>query len=709
MEQWHSLLIRNSFTGIEVAAKDFDSPAGKATMMISSAMGATETTTQQLTIEILLAERLGDSCRSLSLELSSTLVSRGFPCNFTSLPWQQISDGSIYVILDSSEGRLLVEPNVERFTQITSLLTQGKRILWITLQEDLSTEKRSEGGLVTGLARVARSENEMLTFITLDIQQVIGLENRKITQAIIDIISASFGSNAEKESIELEYAYHNDEVLIPRLVPDSRIDSLIRTATERPQVSMGLFYQPQRPLKLHVQKPGLLDSLIFIDDELALSPLQPDQLEVQVKACGVNFKDVFVALGRMKASTQMAGECAGVVTAVGSNLQTRFQIGDRVCAWNGTPYASSSRINGSDVYLMPRSLSFTTGASIPVIFLTAYYSLVEIANLQKNQTVLIHVASGGVGQAALMIAQHIGAEIYATAGSDAKRRLIMERYGIAEDHVFSSRSRSFKEGITRLTQGKGIDVILNSLSGVALQDSWHCVAPLGTFVELGKTDIFQKGQIDMEPFDRNVSFASVDMVAVAKFQPHKIHEIFAKIMSMFEDEILVPVQPVTIMAMADVESAFRLIQGRKHNGKIVLEAREDTVVKVLSAKPTPLRLDEAGTYVVAGGLGDIGQNICRLIASHGATHILILSRKPPAPDRRWLIESDLASRGAKAYIAACDIGDANSVRKVLRFCQENLPSVKGVIQAAMVLQVGLLEFQSLSSLTRVYRIAFWSR
>ena len=593
------------------------------------------------------------------------------------------------MVLDSSEGPLLVEPNAEQFTQIILLLTQGKRILWVTLQEDLSTEKQSEGGLVTGLARVARSENEMLKFVTLDIQQVIGLENRKITETIFDIIFASFCSNAEKETIELEYAYHNDEVLIPRLVPDSRIDSLIGTATERPQVSMDLFHKPQHPLKLHVQKPGLLDSLIFIDDELALSPLQPDQLQIQVNACGVNFKDVFVALGRMKASTQMAGECAGVVTAVGSNLHSRFHIGDRVCGWNGTPYAGSCRINGTDACLLPISIPFTTGASIPVIFLTAYYSLVEIANLQKNQTVLIHAASGGVGQAALMIAQQIGAEIYATAGSDAKRRLIMERYNIAENHVFSSQSSSFREGITRLTNGKGIDAILNSLSGVALQDSWHCIAQLGTFIELGKTDIYQKGQIDMEPFDRNVTFASVDMVAVAKFRPAKIREIFAKIMFMFEHGALKPVQPVTTMAMTDVESAFRLIQGRRHNGKIVLEAREDTRVKVLSVKTTPLRLDETGTYIVAGGLGDIGQHVCRLMASHGATHILVLSRSIPVPERQRLIESDLASYGTRIDILACDIGDANSVHTAVRSLEETARPIKGVIQAAMVLQVGL--------------------
>ena len=451
---------------------------------------------------------------------------------------------------------------------------------------------------------------------------------------------------------------------------------------------MALFSRLDRPCKLHVGQPGLLDSLVFIDDELTNTPLHPDQLEIGVKACGVNFKDVLIALGQMKAASKMTGECAGVITAVGSNQKARFCIGDRVCGWNGTPYASRARLNGSDACIIPDWMPYTTAASIPVIFMTAYYGLINLSNLQKGQTVLIHSATGGVGQAAMMIAQWLGAEVYATAGSAGKRQMIVERLGIPKDHVYSSKSRTFKGAIMRLTQGRGVDVVLNSLSGVALQDSWHLISHFGTFVEIGKTDIYQKAQIDMEHYERNATFTSVDLFVLATQRPGLLRSIFAKVMSLFEDGILKPVQPINIMAIRDIADAFRLLQGRKHIGKIVLEAGEETVVKTLSMKSAPVSLDGNATYIVAGGLGSIGQSICRLMASRGAMHLLILSRSAPSAETWRAFEADLASYGANAHLLRCDISNSSMVQGVATYCQTNLPPVKGVIQAAMVLRVG---------------------
>ena len=692
VEQWDRALSRNSFTGVNMAIKDFEGPWSKATMMISSAQKL-RSSTGVATVEILCGHTLDKHCQSFSAQLSLVLKEQGFHTNVAPWPSHQVKKDSIYVILDSCERPLLAESQEEQFKRTTTLITQGRRIFWITLQGDLSTTTQPGAGLATGLARVARSENELLKFVTFDVQQCIDSDNSKLTRTISEVIGACFDAEFENEKSEDEYVYRNNELLIPRLIPDAQISACADSATGNPKVGTSLFHQPDRPLKLHVGQPGLLDSLIFVDDESALQPLREDELRIRVMACGINFKDVFVALGRMKATTQMAGECAGIVTAVGSSMQTHFQIGNRVCAWNGTPYASSARVKGSDACILPDLMPFTTGASIPVVFLTAYYSLIEVARLQRDQSVLIHAATGGVGQAALMIAQHIGATIFATAGSAAKRRLITEKYGIPETNVFSSQSRIFKKGILRLTHGRGVDVILNSLSGTALADSWECIAKFGTFVEIGKTDIYRKAQIDMEPFDRNTTFASVDMVAVANHRPEKVRLMLAAIMSMFESGALRAVQ-ITTMAMSEIESAFRCIQARKHTGKIVLEVGDDTVVKAVHARPKPLRFDENGTYVVAGGLGDIGQSICRLMASHGAKNILILSRRVLDHDSQRMVETSLASYGVKVHIMVCDIGDSKKVQEVVARCRETMPPVKGIIQAAMALQVSLQDTQT---------------
>jgi len=163
----------------------------------------------------------------------------------------------------------------------------------------------------------------------------------------------------------------------------------------------GPFQQLDRPLKLEVETPGLLSSLRFVDDEVPSKPLGPFDLELEAKAHGINFKDVFIAMGQMVPGVTMVGECAGIVRKVGSGITDKFSIGDRVCGIGAEPFSSHPRIDGNFSYQIPASMSYAVGASIPVIFCTAYYSIVEVARLQRGQTILIHAGSGGVGQAAI--------------------------------------------------------------------------------------------------------------------------------------------------------------------------------------------------------------------------------------------------------------------------------------------------------------------
>ena len=655
--------------------------------MVSSVSGKRSATTL-LPVEILLGRLQNKQCQAFPLQLSLLLKERGIPNEFTQWPLGHVCPDTIYLIFDACENSVLAGPSQEQFSWNTSLAIHGRHIIWVTLHEKSAGSWCSGGGLVKGFARVAQSENDRLKFVTFDVQHKVGSENSKLANAICNVIMACFGMEPENGSYEVEYAYQDDQLLIPRLVPDARISSYLQASTSSSRTEMSPFHQAGRPLKLHVGQPGLLDSLVFVDDNLATEPLHEDELTIHVMACGINFKDVFIALGQMKAGTRMTGECAGTIIAVGSNVQTRFRVGDRVCAWNGTAFASCARVNGDNVYILPNSISLTVGASIPVNFLTAYYCLIEVSKLRKGQTILIHAASGGVGQAALMLAQHIGAEIFATAGSASKRRLLAERYNIEESHLYSSRSRTFKKAILRLTQGRGLDVILNSLSGIALEDSWDCVATFGTFVEIGKTDIYRKARITMEPFDKNTTFASVDLTAVATHKPQLMRSMMAAILSMFASGSLKPVASVTTMPMTDIESAFRLIQARKHTGKIILTAdSEDAKIKTVRAQSVTLRLEENGTYLVAGALGDIGRNICQYMAGQGAKHIVMLSRKQLKPKEQHLIQKSIASRGAQAHIVVCDISDANRLQEVADWCGKTLPPVKGIIQAAMVLQV----------------------
>lgn len=231
----------------------------------------------------------------------------------------------------------------------------------------------------------------------------------------------------------------------------------------------------------------MLDTLQFVDDESHSKSLRANDVEVEIKASGLNFVDLMISMGQI-AEDALGAECSGVVSRVGPGV-TEFKPGDRIMAWLPGTFSSFVRTPEPMIQPIPENMSFEVAASIPVAFVTAYHALVDAARLANGETVLIHSAAGGFGQAAIMLAQHFQAEIFVTVSSQVKKDLVMDKYGIAEDHIFNSHDLTFVDSIMRMTGGKCVDVVLNSLAGEALRQSWHCLAWFGRFIEMGKRDI----------------------------------------------------------------------------------------------------------------------------------------------------------------------------------------------------------------------------
>ncbi|KAJ5896473.1 Highly reducing polyketide synthase sdnO [Penicillium subrubescens] len=695
--QWHDLLLESSFSGTDIVMNENEGPKSRSAMIVSTALGQTEMekTVSSQCVKLLSFNRWCPAFTKFAEDLSSALSQRGLDCSTSTLNPKAIEQGTTYIILDDVENALLLSPSSDEFEALKTLFITSRSLLWISGQEKVTQNGTAAKGLINGMARVARRENEGVKFITIDIQQDLIGSTSEITKQILDIAESSFWPPSETEqSHEHEFAIQNDIVMIPRVQPDTKFNEWIDRVVGDDRLDTLPYHQSNRSLKLHVETPGLLSSLRFVEDDSLALPMRADEIEIEAKAYGVNFKDVFIALGQMLPGVNMIGEVAGVVTAVGSAMQGRFNVGDRVAGVGAQPFTSRARVKGLMSCRLPESVTFTVGASIPIIYMTAYHCIVEVARLRKGQSILIHAASGGVGQAAIQFAQHIGAEIFATVGSAAKRQLLIDHYNIPEDHIFSTRSRSFKHGILRLTGDKGVDVVLNSLSGEWLNDSWECVARLGTFVEIGKTDIYKRSHLSMAPFDRSITFAAVDLVVLFETQIERMNDEFQTVMGMFESGILTPVAPVTAIPVSNIEEAFRLIASRKHTGKVVVEAESDALVKAVIAKPEPLQLDPSGSYVVAGGLGDLGKRICRLLAIHGAKHIVTLSRRSLSDEDRQAFEADMAQLGATLHIVMCDIIDESYMAEAASICQESLPPVKGVIHAGMVLRDHPLELMT---------------
>ena len=691
--QWDATLAQNAFNGVEFVTHDHEGPTGRSSMIVSKALDAPVTDAVLPSKVEIICDATSPAYQSFVSSISTTLEGRGLQTS--TLQWSsytQAEAGTIYVVVDDAPNALLLNASKERYTQWRTFLTTAKSVLWISAQDDQANCRDPAKGAISGIARVVRRENGGMNLVTFDVQQSIANDSSHLVRTLSGVLVNSFCPPTEAlKGTEYEYAYKDNTLLVPRIQTDIQFNTWVDKAVKKQSLETGFFHQSNRPLKLEVETPGLLSSLRFVDDEVTLLPLHPEEIEVETKAYGVNFKDVFIAMGQMLPGVKMAGECSGIVTKVGSALQHRFKVGDRLCGRGESPFCSRARVKGYLAHTIPDWMSFSDGASIPVIFLTAYHCIVESARLKKGQSILIHAASGGVGQSAIMLAQHIGAEVFATVGSTAKKQLLMDKYGIPESHIFSTRTRSFKEGVLRLTADRGVDVVLNSLSGEYLHDSLAVLAALGTFVEIGKADIYKKNQISLWPFDKHITFSAVDLTVLERLRPGEMQERMKTVLKMFEDGILHAVEPITTIPMTNIEDAFRLIQSRKHTGKVVVTAESDTPVTVISARPPALKLEKEGTYVIAGGLGDLGRRMARLMAAHGAGHIVTLSRRTLDPEFQRALEDDIRAMGGELHIEKCDITDKATMQEIATRCRKTLPPFKGVVNGGMVLRDRPLE------------------
>ncbi|KAM0345449.1 hypothetical protein ACHAPU_006376 [Fusarium lateritium] len=673
-EQWDQILSRNGFGGIHVA---------RNSMMVSKAVPPlTNGHTMEKKKIVLVIDTLDDGV----VEICKNVKPTSTEVQISEHSWNGLdpNEDTLYLVIDRAEKPLLLDPQPQLLTTLNALLAAKAKILWVVTQDTPDPVSTAYKGVVSATVRVLRRESGNTGFVTLDIRDPAP-KPEVIGQAVAEILQKCFwpGSHDQK-SLEPEFAYENGRVSIPRVLPDMTFLKWARSSWDQGTVTETetALHQGDRALKLEVGTPGLLSSLRFVDGDL-LPELGADQIEVKADAYGVNYKDVSVALGQT--SSEMAGEFAGVVTAVGQDMKAMYQVGDRVMGFGAQPYSNLSYVNGYQAIKTPSSISNTTAASITYAYVTAYQCIKNLARLEQGQSVLIHSASGAVGQAAIQLAQSIGAEVFCTVGNREKRQLLVDTYGIPETHIFSSQSGSFKQSIMRLTAGEGVDAVLNSSTGEMLRDSLDCVKSLGVFIELGKSEMQKASRLSMAAFEKSITFHTFDLMTLATRKAEQIYKMLGEITQLIETGTLLPVQSVNLYPIEKVEEAFRLMTARKHIGKVVLMAQPTSVVKCLPAKATPLRLRKDGTYVIAGGLGDLPSRICRFFAARGAGHIVSLSRRTIDDETRRKHVAAVEAHGGKLHILKCDITSEQQMREAVAFCS-SLPPVRGAVQGALALR-----------------------
>ncbi|KAJ5822474.1 hypothetical protein N7447_004814 [Penicillium robsamsonii] len=599
------------------------------------------------------------------------------------------SEDKVCLILDEFVQPILENPSVEQFHHLQHVLSSCRATMWVSRGAQGNAED-PRGSLHQGLLRTLRCENTLRQYVSVDLDPNTPVWSPSSATKIGQILRNTL-TTSSFHLPETEYTVRDSVVQISRVYGDEQEAQLV--GTTKPQApELRPWSTPGQNIRLGVATPGLLNSLVFTEDPTIEETLPEDWVEIEPRAFGLNFRDIMVALGQLD-ETRMGFECSGVITRAGPSAQAAgFTPGQGVYAFIIGYFSTKVRIPFTSVAPIPAGMDFATAASIPLVFITAYHALVDLAHLKRDETVLIHSGTGGVGQAAIMLAQSIGADIFVTVGSKDKRDFLMQQYGIPSSRIFSSRNPSFARHIMSATDSKGVDVVLNSLAGPLLRETWRCIGMFGRFIEIGKRDIEQNSMVEMGPFVRSTLFASLDLITLREQRDKEVRRIFGAVNELLAKGEIRPVGPITRFGMGEVEKAFRTMQTGKHMGKIVLEPRLGDQVKVLTAGPRPAELSPDETYLLVGGVGGIGKSLCQLLVDRGAKNLLVLSRNAAriTPDtQQWL--DGVQATGARVVLESCDVTKRAQLQAVFEKYSSELPPIRGVIQAAMVLKDGVFE------------------
>ncbi|KAH8883307.1 phenolpthiocerol synthesis polyketide synthase ppsA [Thozetella sp. PMI_491] len=690
---WDALLKSCGFSGAEIALPDSDNARNHmVTLLVSTALEQEVSPLRSMNLSqdtpvpgyrgtIIVAENNSPSQLQIARALKSgleTLEEIGnLPVRVLSLTdVEHISvSQDVCVFLPELEDPFLANMDPQRYTAIQKL-TSAYGLLWPRKSGKLVDPRF---GLVTGFAAAIRAENASLRFVILALEtteDISTLVGNIVKAAKVSVYSPYDGT--EEDFAEKNGVLHINRVVEANYINDTLANRVIQASAELLPLTV------ERPVRLEIATPGLLDSIHFVDDLKYETPLGRDEVEVEVRAVGINFRDVVSALGQVP-PLLIGGEYSGIVSRIGDDVSS-VTVGDHVFALCFESVATFARTTESLVQKAPRGMSFEEVASLPIIYGTCIYAMLRVGRLSAGESILVHSAAGGVGQAAIWLAKRAGAEVYATVGTPDKKQFLIDKFGIPEGHIFSSRDTSFASELMRATKGVGVDMVLNSLAGEFLEATFECIAPYGRFLEIGKKDILSSGHLKMLPFAKNHN------LPLTRWLLNEIRSLAES------GDIHLP-QPIHIYGRQHIEDALRTLQIGKHIGKIVItyETESMAVVPIVRSSRPDYYFDSNATYVIAGGLGGLGRSVARWIVDRGARHLLLLSRSGATSEEAKALLAELRACGTTVEAPACDISDANKLSEVLRTCKDFMPPIKGCVQAAMALKDSMFPNMSLDN------------
>ncbi|KKA30866.1 hypothetical protein TD95_000725 [Thielaviopsis punctulata] len=663
VDRWHQELIAAGFSGAGDAVLDDDETLTYLANIVTRAMPVKNQAPEFKTATIIYEKEKPTFASSLS----SSLAANGF-----GVSWEKLEDfasssvtPSVVISALDLEHPFFVGLTSRKYALLTNIiLNLSTPLIWLTCPAQVDVENPHYAQII-GLGRNVRNELSK-KFVTIELGSSDTASAKAVTKIVEDLaVNLTNVSSSSHYDADSEYFVKDGIVYTSRYETLMLDDELAEQSHERTSVTLissevGSFNKPK-----------------WIEESVVLA-LAANDVEVDVQATSLNYKyhDVMLYSNSLEGSENHIGvEAAGVVSRVGA-LVDNIKVGDRVVLIAAGAVSSVKVVNKDLVVKIPDSLDFEQAATLPISYLTAIHAL---SNLKSGQTVLIHSGSGSLGQAAIQVAQMLGATVFTTAGTEEKADFITSQFGIPPSRIFSSCDISFAYGVMFSTLGKGVDVVFNTLSGELLQASWGCVSPNGKMINMTR----DSEQLPASAQNSSRTLISLNMGLMISERPSEVNLLLNKTLDHFSRGHIKPITISEVFSAKDVSHGFSHIQANKHMGRVVLTFNvSESLAAFSSRKKQSIAFSSFKTYLLAGGMGGLGKSIATWMVEHGARKFIFLSRSAGISEADKAFITELESQGCYVNAIASSVADASAVEKAVQSAPSRLG---GIMQLSMVL------------------------
>uniref|UniRef100_A0A8C3PVK3 Fatty acid synthase n=1 Tax=Chrysolophus pictus TaxID=9089 RepID=A0A8C3PVK3_CHRPC len=451
---------------------------------------------------------------------------------------------------------------------------------------------------------------------------------------------------------------------------------------------------------INVLTRGDLSSLRWIVSPLRhFQTTNPNVQLCKVYYASLNFRDIMLATGKLSPDA-IPGNWTLQQCMLGMEFSGRDLAGRRVMGL--LPAKGLATVVDCDkrfLWEVPENWTLEEAASVPVVYATAYYALVVRGGMKKGESVLIHSGSGGVGQAAIAIALSMGCRVFATVGSAEKREYLQARFPQLDANSFaSSRNTTFEQHILRVTNGKGVNLVLNSLAEEKLQASLRCLAQHGRFLEIGKFDLSNNSQLGMALFLKNVAFHGILLDSIFE-EGNQEWEVVSELLTKgIKDGVVKPLK-TTVFGKEEVEAAFRFMAQGKHIGKVMIKIQEEEKQYPLRSEPVKLSAisrtscPPTKSYIITGGLGGFGLELAQWLIERGAQKLVLTSRSGIRTGYQAKCVREWKALGIQVLVSTSDVGTLEGTQLLIEEALK-LGPVGGIFNLAVVLKDAMIENQT---------------